>query len=144
MEKTMLQDEPGEKRKQILEDSCEQVEQVDYMKQFTLEDIEEMKTRLSDQMVALSKLEFELKEVKDDFKNRMKPIKDEVTALVENVKHQARAVTETCYKFVDHDNGQVGYYNEDGMLIKERPILPNERQTSIFTMESKTGTDDLN
>ena len=61
------------------------------------------------------------------------------------LKNRSEFRTEECYKFIDHESGEVGYYNNEGMLVYQRGILPNERQKTIFEnmdfRKKKTGTD---
>ncbi|MDR0384523.1 MAG: hypothetical protein LBH60_00420 [Prevotellaceae bacterium] len=50
-------------------------------------------------------------------------------------------VREICYKFVDIDNRQTGYYNAEGDLIELRPATADELQPTLFPIRN-TGTDD--
>jgi len=143
MDKQMLQKEPVENREQILRDSCEKIEELQYHKQFTIEQLQEKKEKLSQQMVDLTNLENELELIKKDFKEKIKPIKQTISVLIEQINHQTEMVKEECFKFIDHDEKEVGFYNARGELVKQRPMLPDERQTSIFSInnESQTGTE---
>ena len=68
------------------------------------------------------------------------------TEAITMLKNKSEFVNEQCYKFIDHDNGEVGFYNGDGMLVYQRGILPGERQKTIFEnmdfRKRKTGTND--
>ena len=75
---------------------------------------------------------------------RLKPLKKKRAEVVEVLKNRSEFKDEDCFKFVDQEAGEVGYYNEEGILVYQRTILPTERQKTLFaTMPArqKTGTD---
>jgi hypothetical protein len=147
IEKTLGQDilNPVQ-RTRFLKDNCEAVESVGYMKPFKPEEIERKKNRLADVSIELADIEAEKALAVSSFKVRMAPLKEERTELVSDIKVKARYVTEQCYKFVDRDTRRVGYYNNDGQLISERPAMMDELQLSIPFEHSGemsgTGTED--
>lgn len=49
-------------------------------------------------------------------------------------------VNELCFKFIDPQTKEVGYYNADGDLIESRPAFADELQGTIFQL-NRTGTD---
>lgn len=61
-------------------------------------------------------------------------------SLLKGLKNKAEFVTEPCYKFVDPETREVGYYNQEGDLIESRPAYPDELQSNIFQINRKTGT----
>jgi hypothetical protein len=44
-----------------------------------------------------------------------------------------KEVTEGLYLLEDQQEGQMGYYNACGVLIRQRPLRPNEKQFRIVT-----------
>ena len=54
-----------------------------------------------------------------------------------SVKEKSEFVTENCFKFVDGD--EVGYYNEEGVLVYQRPARPEEKSPNVFRLQ-RTGT----
>jgi hypothetical protein len=122
----------------FLKDNCDSTELMSYMKQFSPEEITEMKNRLSDLSIKLNDIEEERKELVKRLTDIAKPIKSENKGLLKNIKHKAILVNEDCFKFVDQENNSVTYYNAVGDLISSRPMLPTERQKSLFSI--KTGT----
>ncbi len=147
MEKTLGQEiENPVQRARFLKDNCEAVELVGYMKPFKPDEIERKKDRLADVSIELADIEAEKSAAISQFKVRMAPLKDERAELVSDIKVKARYVTEQCYKFVDRDIRQVGFYNSEGKLISERPAMVDELQLNIpFERSSEmsgTGTEE--
>ena len=132
---------------QMLSDNADTVEEVGYMKAFTPEEMETMKDRLSKIVIDINDIDEEKKAANDEFKLRKKPLETEKQELLANIKSKSEYVVEDCYKFCDHDEQMVGYYNKQGILVDCRPMRPDERQTTLFqalrpeTPRSKTGTD---
>ena len=48
---------------------------------------------------------------------------------------------EQCYKMIDREEGMVGYYDKYGILVLQRPLKREERQTTIMEF-NRTGTND--
>ena len=61
---------------------------------------------------------------------------------LEGLKKKAELVEEDCYKFIDEDAKEVGYYNQNGDLIESRPAYSEEIQKTIFQVLRKNGTED--
>ena len=139
MEKFILQNVNLKERKETLENSADKVEDFSYTKPFTPEQIGVFKDELSTTMIDLNILEDELKDVKDQYKGKMKPLKTETRTLLTNIKNKAEFVTEKCFIIIE--GNEAGYYNADGILVYQRPLLPNERQKTIFSV-LKEGTND--
>lgn len=144
MENIIFPDASPRERKQLLEDNCDSKEKKTYSREFTPQRLEAMKDDLSQTVIKISDLETEKKAVVDEFKGKLKPLKEDQTRLTENIKRRAEYVTEDCYKMIDHEASMVGFYNAEGKLIESRPIRPEEKQTTIFTRSlgsnEKTGT----
>ena len=50
---------------------------------------------------------------------------------------------EDCYKLIDQQTRQVGYYTKEGTLVYQRAARHDELQPNIFKLNpAKTGTDD--
>lgn len=132
--------EAGKKRIAFLMDNCDKVEEKGYMKRFTPEQLGQMKEGLSETDIEINDIEEEKKEVVKEFKGRLDPLTEERKRLLKGLKNKAEYVTENCYKFIDMETREVGYYNEEGDLIESRPAYPDELQGNIFQLNRKTGT----
>lgn len=130
----------GKQRVAFLLDNCDKAESKGYMKRFKPDELLQMKESLSETAIKINDIEVEKKEMIAEFKERLKPLSDEKHRLLSGLKNKAEFVTEQCYKFIDFENREVAFYNEDGDLIEARPAFADELQTTIFHM--KTGTND--
>lgn len=138
MERKLLQNENAKERQSILESSADRIEDFSYTKPFTPEQIRVFKDELSTTMIDLNALEDELNAIKDTFKGKMKPLKTQTRTLLTNIKNKSEFVNEKCY--VVYEGNEAGYYNSEGELVYQRPLLPGEKQRTIFSL--KTGTNE--
>lgn len=134
MKRILFEDLPVEDRAQALKDNCDKAEDISYFKKFSPEELKEMKDELSDLSIKINDLEIKKKELTKQVQMEIDPKKKDVKLILGNLKQKAQYVNEECFKFIDHEDGRVGYYNDRGDLIEERPILPEERQKSIFPL----------
>ena len=132
MEKKLLANVDPKDRIATLEDSADKVENFSYTKPFTPEQIIVFKDELSTAMIELRGIEDEFKGVKESFKARMKPLKDATKALLTDIKNKAEFITEKCFVFIE--GNEVGYYNSEGDLVYQRPLLPGEKQKTVFSV----------
>lgn len=143
MQKELGKDiEAGKKRINFLADNCDKVEEKAYTKRYTPEQLAQKKELLSEVAIKIRDIEIEKKDAATEFKARLDPLDTERKTLVSELKSKAALVTENCYKFVDQEAREVGYYNQDGDLIESRPAFPEETQGNLFQLGRKTGTDD--
>lgn len=138
MTKALFQDMPEEKRAQMLSDNAESIEEIGYMKSFTEEEILSMKDDLAEVSIDINEIEIEKKQVTSEFKLKLKPLNDQKKATLTKIKNKAEFVKEECYKFIDHEEQMVTYYNRLGQVVEFRRIRPDEKQLKIFTLKSGT------
>ena len=132
----------GEARKQFLADNADKVEKKEYMRNFTPEELLKLKEELSETCISINDIEEELKAVKTEYADKLKPLLTKKKEALEGLKKKAELVEEDCYKFIDEENREVGYYNQNGDLIESRPAYSEELQQTIFSVLRKTGTED--
>jgi len=128
------------RREQYLRDNCDSIENIGYMKPFSAEDIQDQKEQLAEVSILINDIETEKRELIKDIKNKIDPMVAERSVLLKGIKEKAEYVREECFKFVDMEAREAGYYNAEGILIESRPALPNELQSTIFQINRKTGT----
>lgn len=126
-----------QRRREFLMDNCDKVEEKGYTKRYSEEELVAMKNKLTNLSIQVNDLEMEKKEIMKEFKVKLDPLKEEKLELIDGLKTKANYVTENCYKFIDQDNRQVGYYNSEGDLIDVRPAGAEELQTNIFQLTRK-------
>jgi hypothetical protein len=129
-------------RETFLKDNCEKVENKGYMKPFTPEQLQGHKESLAEVSMQIEEVEDEKKLAAAQFKAELTPLVEQRREMVSNIRQKAKYVNELCYKFVDRDEKQTGYYNSDGDLIELRPATADELQPTLFIGNRKTGTND--
>ena len=78
----------------------------------------------------------------ESFKERLKPLNDEKQELLDHIKRGSKFVeSEECAKILYHEEKMVGFYNKLGELVYSRPIMPQEMQKTMFSINRKTGTE---
>jgi len=133
--------ENRERRIDFLKTNCDSVEKKGYMKRFTPEQLQQMKEELSETAIEINDIQEEKKEIMAHFKVKLKPLSEEKKELLSGLKNKAKYISEECFKFIDIEEREVGYYNEDGDLIESRPAYADELQRNIFQI-NRTGTND--
>ena len=129
-----------EQRKRFLKDNSDAVVEKSYMKKFTPEQLQGFKEDLAECCMETSEIASELKEIKEQFKMRLKPLQERQSELLRNIRQKAELVTEVCYKFVNQDEKMTYFYNEDGDCIEARQCTADELQKTVF-QSLRTGTE---
>jgi len=132
----------GEERRQFLADNADAVEKKEYMRHFTPEELLKKKEGLSETCISINDIEEELKEIKKEYAEKLKPLVERKKRVLGELKKKAELVEEDCYKFIDTEAREVGFYNANGDLIESRPAYSEELQTTMFQVIRKTGTED--
>ena len=141
MDRFLGQSIPEDQRPQFLSDNCDAMEDIGYTRRFSPDELAQKKEELANASIELAEIEQEKKDAMAEFKERMKPFDEDRKRLLEELKNKSEYVNETCYKFIDHDERMVGYYNKLGELVSSRPIMPQEMQKTTFSINRNTGTE---
>ena len=133
-------------REAYLKDNCDKVEEKGYMKPYTPQELQQRKEELANASIEIAEIEQEAKEAAAHYKGKLKPLKETRARMVGDIKSKSEYVKELCYKFVDQEARETGYYNKEGDLIESRPATADELQTTLFGVirnqeSQKTGTD---
>lgn len=132
MQRTLGQDIPNRmERKMFLQDNCDAVEDLGYVKEIPSERLEELKEVLVENSIELRSLREAKKEAVKEFNEQIKPLEEINAQTTKQLKERSEYVNEQCYKFVDNEERTVGYYNSEGLLVFSRPIRPEEIQTTL-------------
>lgn len=131
MESKIFQDVSIRDREQYLKDNATKVEKHTYSKPLDVAEVSKLQTEFAQKAIELNIEESNLKEVREEFKSKTKPLKIEMAKLMQNIRTGAEEVTEDVYHLSDMDSEQMGYYNKEGVLIFSRPLMTSERQYSI-------------
>lgn len=143
MDKFLGQDIPEKDRWQFLQDNADSVEKIGYTHRFTPEELAQKKESLAETSIKINDIEIEKKEAMESFKADLKPLNEQKQELLDNIKKGSEyRENEECVKILDHEERMAGYYNKLGELVYSRPIMPQEIQKTVFSINRKTGTND--
>ena len=132
MQKVLGQDiQDLEQRKQFLLDNCDKVVEMNYHKSYTADELAEMKTDFAEKHIRIAALEEKIKDFKDEINVELKPLKENVAEIRENLKSKGQNVYEKCYQFLDEEDRMVCTYNAEGVLIESHRATSDELQKTI-------------
>lgn len=143
MEKFLgLEFEDLKEREQYLRDNADAIEEMSYSKPIPSEQIEKLKEKLADASIKKLEQEEAKKTAVQMYNEEIKGYKNTIKDVADKLKSKATYVSEDCFKMVDTQTRQVGYYNKEGMLVYQRPARQSELQPRLFAMPPRqTGTD---
>lgn len=131
-----------DQRVRFLKDNADAVVEKTYMRKYTPEELQSHKEELANTDIQISDIEEEKKAAMDEFKERLQPLKDKHSELVENIRQKATLVKGICYAFVSEEERTTYIINEDGDCIESHPCTADELQMTVFQPLRKTGTDE--
>lgn len=117
-----------------LESMACKIEEGKYFKKLSKEEIESKKENLSDNIIKLSELEQEKKDYILENKGNQKPLLEDNKFLIEVIKTRQEEKNGRIYYIDQQEEGQMYMYDEDGNLIDQRRLRPDEKQTTIFSI----------
>lgn len=141
MDKVLGQEYEGKARIDFLRDNCDAVEDLGYTKQLPNEEIEALKDRLVENNIQPRDVRADKKAANKEFNDQIKQLEESNDEVTGKLKAKSEFVTEACFKFVDTETREVGYYNREGLLVYCRPGRPEEMQKSMFSPVLRTGTE---
>ena len=140
MDKVLGQEYEGKARIDFLRDNCDAVEDLGYTKQLPNEEIETLKDRLVENNIQLRDVRADKKAANKEFNDQIKQLEESNDEVTGKLKAKSEFVTEACFKFIDEETREVGYYNNEGLLVYSRPARPEELNKNIFRT-IRTGTE---
>lgn len=135
MEKHLGKEYSDSERIKFLKDNCDDVHEMDYMRQFTPDELLEMKDKLSEVDIKIDNYQVERKKQTQTIDAKLKVEKEEHKRLLRGLREKSELVSEQCFKFIDEESRMVGFYNSEGDLINSRPAMGNELQKTIFQVQ---------
>lgn len=118
----------------IMQENAHKVEVTTYQKALSSEELATRREDLADNCIKLNKLEDDLKEVKDQFKLEMDPLKNKNKVLLSEIKTKQTTVDGTLYHLSNHEDGMMETYDQDGYLVNSRRLRPEEKQGNVFSL----------
>lgn len=141
MEQLILQDETPKERLATLKNNADKAEIFTYPLALSPVEITNLKDEFSNLAIKESKLMEAKKKFMESHKSELKPLKLEMVQKMQKIRSKVNEVTEEVYLIADMKSNQMCYYNGGGLLVYNRPLLPNEKQLSIVPGLEITGTE---
>jgi hypothetical protein len=135
MSKTFMPELPPAERKTLLQDNADNIEQTEYYKDLSPEELDIKRESLTENLIQLSEWEDELQEVKETYKGKMKPKKEQNGILLTQIKTRKELVSGTLYHIADHENSVMETYDENGEFVSSRRLKPSEKQQRLFPVK---------
>lgn len=131
-------------REQFIKDNADAIENIGYTKPLPSDEVEKLKEKLANASIKKLEQEEEKKASVQMYNEEIKRYKNTIKEAADKLKSKSEYVNEACYKLVDEQTRQVGYYNNEGMLVYQRAARHDELQPRLFkrSIAPATGTED--
>lgn len=131
MESKIFQDTPIAEREAMLKANSYSDEEMPIQKHFQEEEINDMRKSYMTNSIAIKKKMEEFKIFKQETDAFLKPFVEDNEYLLGNIRTGYVEVNQQVYLFEDHDSNMMCYYDNTGVLVHSRRMLPHERQSKI-------------
>jgi hypothetical protein len=128
MDQFLFQDLPEEKRVAQLDALSEGAEEKEYAVFLSQDELAARKSQFTSLAIQEAKLLDKKADALAEIKAELAPIQAEKKEVLGEIKSGTIRETGICYKMVDQENKQVGFYNKKGQLIEQRPMTFDDRQ----------------
>jgi hypothetical protein len=139
MDELIFQDKDPDLRRQIIRDAADKKMSHTYEKPFSNQDIAHFEQKLAEIIIKVRRMEEKLSEVRKEHNVLMKPYKEEITKLAEYIEFRSCEIQGEVFLFYDYEENKVGYYDEEGTLVYERPLQFDEAQKTIMSAQRDNG-----
>lgn len=136
MSKQFMPEERPDRRLQMLRDHADKMEETKYYKDLSQDELDVKREKLTDNMIKVSDFEDTLNEIKENYKEKMDPLKRETKELLSQVKTRKELVEGTLFHLADHENSIMETYDEKGDFVSSRRLRPDEKQPKLFPIKT--------
>jgi hypothetical protein len=123
--------------KDMLESENCGVEEKEFVKAFSDEELETVETEYLEESKKLAILKRKLDEVSAPLKEQMKPLQKTLALNISRINAGGETVTEKVYCFPDYESKLMGLYDNTGTLVGTRAMTKAERQLHINSLVSE-------
>lgn len=125
--------DPKDRLMQMQQDASK-VEQTTYQKVLSPDELAARREDLADTCIKLNTLEDELKEIKDGYTAKMKPLKEANKTRLTEIKTKQTTIDGTLYHIANTEESMMETYDGEGALVSTRRLRPEEKQGNVFQM----------
>lgn len=131
---------------QFMNDNADDIqENYSYQKTWDEDELAAEKDKFTALSISIQQITEEKERIMAEINKRLKVKKELAKKSLMLLRTGRMEVSETVYFIKDEVEGKIGTYNQNGVLLSERPLKATERQRKIFSNEPliyKTGTDE--
>jgi len=120
-----------EERIEQLQNECIGSEEENYDRELTPEELQVLEDEHLEVSKRIHKVKAELDEVSAPLKAEKKKLEKREAYLIDCLEKGTVLDKRTVYAIPEYETEKVGIYDEAGMLIRIRPMFPNEKQYKI-------------
>ena len=118
MEKLLGQEyQDLQERERFLRDNADAIEDMGYSKPIPSDQIDKLKEKLADASIKKLEQEEAKKTAVQMYNEEIKGYKNTIKDVADKLKSKTTYVNEPCYKMIDQQTRQAGYYNKEGVLV---------------------------
>lgn len=125
-----------EDRKSVLESEAIAIEDGKYEKPLTADEMLYYKDELAVHSINQAVILDEFAEIKESFKEKLKPIKEKISESIQAIKYKSVQKEGRLYKLADFDDQMIHKVDSLGNVIHSRKMLPEERQFRIQALKT--------
>lgn len=141
MQKQILATEPIHRRAEILRDTCYKVlENEHYTRKLEPDEVIECKTELYQKDMEVEDLKAQLKDATAVLRKKIKELNERRSELIRTIQFESVSQRGTVFLMDEQESNLMFIYDVNGYCVGTRPLLPEEKQTSILTIK-RNGTD---
>lgn len=118
----------------ILQDTAVKVEDAQYQKQLTFDELALRNEQLATNCILLSQKEDELNQIKLVYKTETDPVKLHNKTILTEIKTKQTTVKGLLYHIANYDENMMEVYDHNFELVESRRLRPDEKQPNVFHM----------
>lgn len=132
MKEFILQECTPEQRAEQLERLAASKEVLRYSRNLTEAEIDTESKHMAKLYKDLCGVEAEKSAANKEFGEQIKSIRAQIEVSANTLQNGQKEVSETCYKFIDIDAREVGFYDKYGQLVRRRAAQDTDLQLDMF------------
>lgn len=128
----IYQDLSPQDRKEVMEREL-RPERITYDRHLTDAEIDKESKELAELVKNTAQIEEEKRIAVKNFSDQIKALKEQAQDIADVLMRGTKEVTEKCYKVLNLDTREVGFYNADGELVRVRKAQDADLQMDMFS-----------
>lgn len=129
--------DPGTRKQALADNATSYTRDAVYFVDLDEDEINVRKSELVENLVEQASHDKVLTEARATHKEAVRPLLVRRAVLLQEIKTGKSEQSGMLYNLADHDAGVMQTYDENGVLVNERRLRPDEKQTNIFSIQKE-------